>query len=238
MAGISSQSKPDRAGSPSAMNEEERRDLIARQHRALYGSESPAFFDNNLSDDSQTPRLTSQGPAAAGARGPSPLTYNSFGVPDQPNQSGTAEDGAKGPSPKPTGTRSRSNSNSSPASNNQNFSLFDSAAAHQSSRTSTSSPGGSPPRANKTATAPAPIGTRPAQASNPALNKRNTPPASSPLSYGFAPNEAGQGERASSAASNPITNQKENMTGSMNWGSSSGVWGKSSLGGVQASVWG
>ena len=221
------------------MNDDERRDLIARQHRALYGGE-PSFYEGNssFSDDTQTPRPVNQAPNVAGARGTSPLTYNSFGAPDQQAQSSQAEEGAKGPSPKPAGTRSRSNSNSSPASNNQNFSLFDPSAAQQSSRTSNSSPGGSPPRGNKNAAAPAPIGTRPAQATNPALNKRNTPPASSPLSYGFAPNESGQGERASSAASNPTSNQKENMTGSMNWGSSSGVWGKSSLGGVQASVWG
>ena len=236
MADVSTQGKPDRANSPSVMNEEERRELIARQHRALYGNEG--FYEGSgFSEDGHTPRPGSQTAGPLSARGHSPMTFNNFGGPDSSQMS--TEDAAKGPSPKPTGTRSRSNSNTSPASNSntQNFSLFDpSAKPQQSSRTSASSPGGSPPRGGK-ASAPAPIGTRP---NNPALNKRNTPPASSPLSFGFAANDNNlQSERASSAASNPNPGGKENAGNNMGWGSSSGVWGnKSGLGGVQASVWG
>lgn len=217
------------------MNEDERRDLIARQHKALYGEGS--FYENKsgFTDDNQTPRPGNTSMVTTG-RGPSPMAYGSFGIQD-PTQSGSSEDKAV-----PTntqGSRSRTNSNSSPASNTQNFGVFDqSAGAQQSSRTSTSSPGGSPPRSAKGVTAPAPIGTRPAQAVNPALAKRTTPPASSPLSFGFALNESGpQGERAGSAASNPPTG-KESMTGSVNWGSGSGVWGKGALGGVSSAVWG
>jgi hypothetical protein len=220
------------------MNEEERRELIARQHRALYGNEGSFAYDGgSLGDDGNAPRPNHQ-QAGAAPRGPSPLAYNSFGMPPDQKQPEPTEQHAKGPSPKP---RSRANSNSSPASNNQSFSLFDSAAQQQSSRTSTSSPGASPPRQSKP-TGVAPIGTRPAQnqAVNPALSKRSTPPISSPLSYGFAPGEsAGTGkpnERSTSAASNPIGGHKENTNGA--WGSSSGgVWGKNPLG-PTASVWG
>ena len=236
---VSSQGKSEPSISPSAMNDESRHETIARQQRALYGngSDAPAFYDGNSFNDDQTPRPANANVAPSGGRGPSPMAYNSFGIQDH-SQPAQAEDGTKGTSPNATGTRSRAGSNSSPSSNNQNFSLFDSStAAQQSSRTSTSSPGGSP-RASKPSAAPAPIGTRPAQAAIPAVNKRSTPPASSPLSFGFAPNENLQGERASSAASNPQGSGKESMNGSMNWGNSSGVWGKSNLGNVQASVWG
>ena len=223
------------------MNEEERRELIARQRRALYGDggDTTAFYDENntFNDDGHTPRPANANNTSTGGRGPSPLTYNSFGIQEH-SQPAQAEDATKRTSPNPSGTRSRANSNSSPASNTQNFSLFDaSMAAQQSSRTSTSSPGGSPPRPSKTAIAPAPIGTRPVQAANSAMNKRNTPPTPSHLNFGFAQNESFQGERASSAASNPQASGKESMGGSMNWGSSSGVWGKSNLNNVQASVW-
>jgi hypothetical protein len=232
MAEISSQAKTDRSSSPSVMNEDDRRDLIARQHRALYGNDG--YYDGGkYGEDGQTPRPITQG----STRGHSPMAFNNFGSSDV---GGSADEGNKsGPSPKPSGPRSRSNSNSSPASasNAQNYSsLFDQAAnPHQSSRTSTSSPGGSPPRQGK-ANAPAPIGTRP---TNPALNKRATPPAASPLSFGFASNDgANQGERAGSSASNPPSSAKENGSAGVNWGSGSGVWGQGKLGGVQASVWG
>ena len=254
---VSAQGKTERSISPNAMNEEDRRELIARQHRALYGADSASFYNAPFGDDNSTPRPTN--PAAQGAPGQapsgprqSPLSYNAFGMPsehlsgmDNSNQY-ALEQTTKGPSPKqPQPTRSRANSTASPASNTQNHSVFDNA-AQQSSRTSTSSPGGSPPRpGNKNGVAP--IGTRPQQpapAGHAALQKRSTTPLPSPLSYGFAPDESQNtmpatslaNERSTSAASNPTANNpKENI--SLNWGSSSGVWGKNSLG-VQASVWG
>merc|ERR1712093_195946 len=87
----------------------------------------------------------------------------------------------------------------------------------------------------------APIGTRPSgQAPNPALNKRSTTPLPSPLSYGFAAsNEDNQGEkegRTASAASNSNSQNQQDV--GLGWGSKSGVWGKNSSLGVQASVWG
>lgn len=257
---ISTQGKSDRAISPNAMNEEDRRELIARQHRALYGNDGGSFYESgNFGDDAHTPRPSTQpsgnSTSAGGAQGSSP---NTFGVNQNQAPSSLTEttghisadqtqpNAPKGSSPIPQQPRSRANSTSSPASNPQNFSLFEST-NQQSSRTSTSSPGGSPPRQTKSATAPigsgvGPIGTRPTgQGINPALSKRSTTPLPSPLSYGFAPNEslnANSGnERSTSAASNTSATVKDANMGSMAWGNSGGVWGKNSLS-VQASVWG
>lgn len=240
------------------MNDEDRRELIARQHRALYGNEGASFYEaNNAGDNNHTPRPSAPN-AAPGDRGSSPRAFDPFNRSNQPqsavgesashlnsceqNQQGSAT----GPSPKPQQQRSRANSNSSPASNQQSFGLFDNN-AQQSSRTSTSSPGDPSGQQTKTSTGStgagvAPIGTRPAanQVQNPVLNKRSTTPLPSPLSYGFAPNEApstsAANERSTSAASNPPVGVKESGMG-MTWGSSSGVWGKNPLG-TQASVWG
>jgi hypothetical protein len=255
---ISTQGKADRAISPNTMNDEDRRELIARQHRALYGNDGGSFYESvTFGEESNTPRPTAQSagtPKSAAGRGPSPLGLGlnqaqpQSAHPENQVQHPAAEQNqagqqstTKGPSPQPQQPRSRANSTSSPLSNPQNFSLFDNA-TQQSSRTSTSSPGGSPPRQVKVATAP--IGTRPnlAQVTNPALSKRATTPLPSPLSYGFAPTETlssgtSGNERSTSAASNPSTSAKEPNMGSMAWGSNSGVWGKNSLG-VQASVWG
>lgn len=230
------------------MSEEERRELIARQRNALYG-EGAAYPDNGSFDDNGTPRPGTQGSgsqSATGIRGHSPLAFDHFNTQSSQGENATQQAGPEQQSasgPAPGQQRSRANSTSSPSSNpTSSFSLFESA-AQQSSRTSTSSPGGSPPRQGKapTSSGVAPIGTRPnAQAANPALNKRSTTPLPSPLSYGFAANnnEEGQGEkdnRATSAASNPNAQAQQDV--GLGWGSKSGVWGKNSLG-VQASVWG
>ncbi|MCJ1286463.1 hypothetical protein MMC26_005808 [Xylographa opegraphella] len=267
MTEISTQGKSERSMSPNTMNEEDRRELIARQRRALYGNEGVPSYEasyegTSLGDESHTPRPNGQ-PSASGnpasGRGLSPLAYNAFGMSQEQTQNqayssevnqqhGSNDQTCKGPSPNPQQSRSRANSTSSPASNSQSFRVFENA-AQQSSRTSTSSPGGSPPRQVKSSTAPigsgvAPIGTRPVQtqAINPALNKRSTTPLPSPLSYGFAPSEtvptsSNANERSTSAASNPQAGAKESSISTMNWGSNSGVWGKAPLG-VQASVWG
>lgn len=236
--------------SPSAINEEERHELIARQHRALYGKESSPYLEGGgFGDESHTPRPgnpTSGPSSATGGRGPSPRTYDPFAVgPGQqtPNlgessgQLGTNEQlpqsGQKGSSPNPAQQSSRPDSTSSPASNppSQSFAVFESA-AQQSSRTSTSSPGGSPPRqARVSGPGVAPIGTRPAQsqAANPALNKRSGTPSASPLSYSFAASEslsatANSNERSTSSASNPASGPKDTSVGG--WGApGSGPWG-------------
>lgn len=210
--GHTSQGKSDRSESPSAIKEEDRRDLLARQHKALYGDQ--AFYDRSgFNDDNQTPRASNPSMAAGNTLEDKPATT-------QDSRSGTE-------------------ATTSPATNSQNFGAFDQAnTAQQSSRTSTSSPGESPPRGPKPTTAPGAIGTRPAQAINPAIAKRATPPASSPLSFGFANNENNNhDERSGSSASNPAAG-RDSMTSSGNWGTGSGVWGKGSLSGVSSTVWG
>ncbi|KZF22933.1 hypothetical protein L228DRAFT_268303 [Xylona heveae TC161] len=252
--------KVDRSMSPSAMSEDERRDLIARQHRALYGNESANFFENGaFGGDANTPRAAaaanaaSQAAGAAGARGSSPLAFDPFGSQNPAAAAAAAHAskdavptpqvaGGAGPSPVQVQQRSRANSNSSPSSNPNSFSLFESA-AQQSSRTSNSSPGGSPPaqagKAPGASAGVAPIGTRPVHASqgpvvNPALNKRSTTPLPSPLSYGFSQNDRAN-ERSTSSASNPAGASDVGL----GWGSKSGgVWGTKNPLGVQASVWG
>ncbi len=242
------------------MNEEDRRELIARQHRALYGSESSPYVEGgHFGDESHTPRPSNQasGNASAGGRGPSPRSYDPYAMGQNAAQGVSADAGGQlnanesattGPSPKPQQGRSRADSTASPASNpqSQNFSLFENA-AQQSSRTSTSSPGGSPPRQTKTSNpGVAPIGTRPSQNQGPNayLTKGSTTPSPSPLGYGFTNNDnqnlnatLNGNERSTSAASNPSggNNKDSSMGGSSAWGTGSGVWGNKSL---QASVWG
>ena len=241
------------------MNEEDRRELIARQHRALYGNEnSPYVEGGNFGDESSTPRPTIQaaGNLNTGGRGTSPRSYDPYAmgqntahgvITDAGGQLNAPESAATGPSPKPQQGRSRADSTASPASNppSQNYSLFENA-AQQSSRTSTSSPGGSPPRQAKTSNpGVAPIGTRPSQnqVSNAGLTKGSTTPSPSPLGYGFTSEgqnlnaNSNSNERSTSAASNPSggNNKDSSMGNGSAWGTGSGVWGNKSL---QASVWG
>lgn len=207
--GLSSQGKSDRSVSPN-MNVEDRRDLLARQHKALYGEQ--ALYDNpGFGDENQN----SKAPNTVMATG------NTF---DQNS---------------PTDPRSGTEAVSSPVAHLQNFTNFDqAAAAQQSTRTSNSSPGESPPRTSNPNGAPGPIGTRSIQSLNPALIKRTTPPTSGPLGLGFNEHNS-QGERSGSAASNPPPAAgRDSMTSSGNWGNASGVWGKSSLTGVSSTVWG
>ncbi|KAJ6257597.1 hypothetical protein Dda_7382 [Drechslerella dactyloides] len=257
----------DRVISPGTMTEEERRELIARQHRALYGErrEEDPMSPFDLHSRGSNPPSTA-GSVSGGTRGPSPLAFDPFGY-----QNGNQQDGlvqtpvsehpggtANGMSP----TRSRTNSVSSPSSKvtynplNQEYNK-----ANQSSRTSASSPGGSPPRLGRVSTTPVttsgvgPIGTRPISSSqipppNGGLQKRSTTPIPSPLGYTnyqgeepySSPNSAGAAhggnkpsgnERSASAASNHTTSSQD--PSNMAWGSK--VWGGKGLGTV-ASVWG
>lgn len=235
--------KSDRSMSPNAMTDDERRELLARQHRALYGNDSSLYSDRPVSQDA---RVTA---GIAGVRGNSPLAYDPFSMQAQVS---SAESAAQMPAREQMQNKdsagaeqSRTNSNSSPSSNPTNFSMFEN--AQQSSRTSNSSPGGSPPRQGAKGTGPtgvAPIGTRPAQAQAPvgngAVNKRSTTPLPSPLSYGFtaAEQNSNNNERTTVASSNPSASVVDKGVG-LGWGSNSGVWGasKNTLG-VQTSVWG
>lgn len=226
------------------MSEEGRRELIARQHRALYGESSP-FPDQGFGTEgiSRTETQGSNIPTSApGMRGPSPRATDAFGMSQAQGQGISGENAG---SSNQQQQRSRANSTSSPASGNApaGFGGFENV-TQQSSHTSTSSPGGESPNrgATKSATAPigsgmAPIGSRPnqQQAPNPVLNKRSTTPLPSPLSYGFGSNEsANANERSNSAASNPpaSASAKESTVG-LGWGNGGGVWGsKNSLQGV------
>ncbi|KAF2164584.1 hypothetical protein M409DRAFT_24979 [Zasmidium cellare ATCC 36951] len=224
--------KSDRSMSPTTMSEDDRRELIARQHRALYGDNANMYADGGARAPSQDVRVSSAG------RGPSPLAFDPFGQ---------AQAGAEGAVQMPP--RDRAESTASPISNppaQQAFGLLNE--AQQSSRTSNSSPGASPPLSGGqkgNVSGVAPIGTRPAQGPGVpgALNKRSTTPLTpSSLSYGFNASDGqniNKDERSTSASSNPPIAADKNVSGLGNWGSNSGVWGsgKSTLA-VQPSVWG
>ena len=95
--------------SPGGLNEDERRELIARQHRALYGNDSNLY----VGDGSSSRQMSQDARVLAGAssgHGSSPLTYDSFGN----ASSATGDGGAPLPSMAGGQSRSRSNSNASP----------------------------------------------------------------------------------------------------------------------------
>ncbi|KAL4916788.1 hypothetical protein BDW62DRAFT_211624 [Aspergillus aurantiobrunneus] len=240
--------KSDRSLSPAAVNEESRRELLARQHRALYGNESPAFFPpSTFADDGSRPE------SQAGIRGASPRSVDPFSQASIQSGSDSITQ-ANGPSA--IQSPSRANSTSSPSSGiNPVFGKYDGA---EQPVTSTSSPGADSPSSrqahSKVNAAPigsvGPIGSRPVQqtgptqAHNPALNKRSTTPLPSPLGFGFTPGES-INDRTLSSASNPVTSTagpsgvKDPSGGvGLGWGNGSGVWGSKTGLGVQASVWG
>lgn len=204
------------------MSEEDRRELIARQHRALYGDNSSLYNADGSRSQSSDARNPSVG------RGPSPLAFDPYGQ----GQSGA--DGAVQMPP-----RDRAESTASPVSTQQAFGHLNE--SQQSGRTTNSSPGGSPPLAQGQKgglSGVAPIGTRPVQV--PQSKRSTTPLTPSSLSYGFNASDAQnvKDERSASSASNPQLADK-GVGGLGSWGSNSGVWGssKNTLA-VQPSVWG
>ncbi|EGX49336.1 hypothetical protein AOL_s00078g369 [Orbilia oligospora ATCC 24927] len=263
LAEMSNFNTKDRVISPGSMTDEERRELIARQHRALYGErreEEPLGAFDLHSRGSNPP--STAGSVSGGTRGPSPLgAFDPFGY-----QNGSQEGLIQTPSNEhPVGatngvspTRSRTNSVSSPSSKGPYGVHQDFTKTTQSSRTS---PSGSPPRLGRVSTTPvtnsgvAPIGTRPISSSqipppNGGLQKRSTTPIPSPLGYSNYPgeesyhspgnsnvapgsNKPSGNERSASAASNHTTSSQDP---SIAWGSK--VWGGSKGLGTVASVWG
>ncbi|KAL4933154.1 uncharacterized protein BDV17DRAFT_148735 [Aspergillus undulatus] len=237
--------KSDRSISPATVNEESRRELLARQHRALYGNESPAFFPpSTFNDDGSRPE------SQAGVRGASPRSVDPFspgsiqGATDSIAQVNAGPSGIQSPS--------RANSTSSPSSGiNPVFGADQPVTANSSP--GAGSPSSGQPRSKSNAGligSVGPIGSRPAQqagpaqAPNPALNKRSTTPLPSPLGFGFTSGES-INERSMSSASNPATTAagstgvKDASGGvGLGWSNSSGVWGSKAGLGVQASVWG
>ena len=252
----------DRVMSPSAMSEDDRRELIARQHRALYtsGQSEGSHSEDGVPLDEGNPSrgtnpnsngASAPGSNAGGTRGPSPMAFDPFGqqngkIGSDSVQAPPADQGQQGGQ---SGTaispplRSRTNSASSPSSKSASFSLFENAQA-QSSRTSASSPGGSPPRSQRVSTTPvastgvAPIGTRPTTNQSGAANngKRASPPLNSPL-YNLQqendPFNNANKERSSPAPPNNSGSSGQGTDG-LNWGGSR-VWG---LGSNGLSVWG
>ncbi len=227
--------KSDRSMSPNTMSEDDRRDLIARQHRALYGDNSSIY-----ASDGSNSRPQSQDVRAGNAnRGSSPLAFDPYGVQAHQNAEGAVQ----------MPPRDGGNSTASPVSQQQTQQSFNLLSdSQQNNRPTSSSPGESPPPGQNqkgAAGGVAPIGTRPAQAPASAggLNKRSTTPLTpSSLSYGFSADAQNAGaskdERSTSAASNPPQADK-GVTGLSGWGGNSGPWGgnKNSLA-VQPSVWG
>ena len=215
------------------MSEEDRRELIARQHRALYGDSSSLYgTEGSQRPPSQDARVSSSG------RGPSPLAFDPY-----QSQQGSESSVQMPP-------RDRGNSIASPAGQQtaqHSYTLL--SEAQQSSRTSNSSPGTSPPPgSNPKGGAPGvgTIGTRPQQVPSSAggMNKRSTTPLTpSSLSHGYSADSqntsASKDERSTSAASNPALADKAVSGLGSGWGTNSGVWGSSKNLAVQpSSVWG
>ncbi|KAK2798635.1 hypothetical protein FQN49_008970 [Arthroderma sp. PD_2] len=197
--------------SPAAMNEESRRDLIARQHRALYGNDSAAQTPTaGPGDDSHTQQAGTPTAGIPGGRGASPRGVDPFlGQSHSDNQT-QGSSSATGPTSAVARSRSPTTTASPPSNTNKgtNYGVFE---PNQQQQThSTTSPAGkgatdsSPSRVG-------PIGSRPTQqqhqpthqqqhqqqpatnqSPNPSLSLRSTTPLPSPLSYGFSPNEANQ----------------------------------------------
>ncbi|KAJ5908275.1 hypothetical protein N7495_000957 [Penicillium taxi] len=237
-----SANKSDRSLSPAAVSEESRRELLARQHRALYGNESPAFFPPGpLPDENSRGESQAASTPTSGARGPSPRGVDPFGL-SQPGVDAPAQ----------LQSPPRANSTSSPSSAIN--------AAFPEPVTSTSSPGADSTSSRQTASKPngpigsvGPIGSRPVPGQtapiNPALNMRSITPLPSPLGFGFNGEAAAAStnERSTSSASNPTVTTtngpgaKDTVTSpgvGLGWSNGSGVWGAKSGLGVQASVWG
>ncbi|KAK4561692.1 hypothetical protein LTR86_004371 [Recurvomyces mirabilis] len=228
--------KTDRAMSPTAMSEEDRRDLIARQHRALYGDNASLY----TAESAPRPQSQDARSAASAGRGPSPLAFDPYGVQAQ----GGAENAVQMP------PRDRAESTASPASSaqapqQQSFGLL--GEAQSAGRTSNSSPGESPPLTQNQKSAGsgvAPIGTRPLQQQQQGINKprSTTPLTPSSLSYGYTSDNQQTSKddpRSTSAASNPGLAAEKGVSGLGSWGGNSAMWGsgKNTLA-VQPSVWG
>jgi hypothetical protein len=250
-----SSSKSDRSLSPSTMNEDSRRELLARQHRALYGNDASNFLPQGgfgeEASSNREPGAANPTSAAEGMRGNSPRAADPFGMGPAPGQQASVEKA------NPAGSMSnqdvtRAEATSSPIAGTASAAQFGSIeTTAQQSGNSSSSPGGgdSPSRSvSKVATAPigtgmGPIGTRSSQQQPPpppiqSVNKRSTTPLTSPMNnFGFGSTEqASNNERSGSSNSNPSATQKETNSGITSWGTGSGVWGSNKIGAT--SVWG
>ncbi|EXJ62685.1 hypothetical protein A1O7_03123 [Cladophialophora yegresii CBS 114405] len=227
-----SSNKSDRSMSPSTLSEEGRRDLIARQHRALYGGD-PAAFVGQVPFSQEDINRDQGGPVPSGVagapRGPSPRGADPFISQGEAN-------GASGQE------ASLGDKVTSPSAQAPGFGTFDGAAAGKASTPPTGEESAHSRQISKSTTAPisggmGPIGSRPnaQQAPNQSINKRTTSPLPSSLGYGFGPNDQ-SADRAGSANSN-VNNQKESANNGMGtWRTGNAVWGSTKIG--TTSVWG
>ena len=237
--------KSDRAMSPGSLSEDDRRSHISQQRGALYG-EGPFVEGGSggYGEEAPGPRPGFPGPQAgpAALRGHSPLAYEYGRTPPLHQDAGSQPTAEPGPV--------RANSNASPQPNPGSKGIYDAPAAHQSTRTSASSPGGGSPPGSV-----APIGTRPSISAasgaggpptNPALGKRATTPLPSPLSQGYlASGHDGQANApaaaaatAANAAHSASAGAEGPSVGLSGWGARPNGWGSKPGLGVQASVWG
>ncbi|OAG37708.1 hypothetical protein AYO21_08071 [Fonsecaea monophora] len=237
-----SSNKSDRSMSPSTLSEEGRRELIARQHRALYGGDPAAFVGQvpfSTEDTNRDQGGAVSGNAPGAPRGPSPRTSDPFGGPGQASQ---GDSGSQGPSA--GAEASRAEKATSPSAQSSGFGTFD--GSIQASGKVPTPPTGEEPshsrQISKSTTAPVsggmgPIGSRPnvQQAPNQSINKRTTSPLPSSLGYGFGSNEQ-NADRAGSANSNSNAQKESSNSGIGAWGTGSGVWGSNKIG--TTSVWG
>lgn len=234
-----SSNKSERSLSPSTLSEEGRRELIARQHRALYGGGDPAFMGQvpyGSEDVGRDQPGGGPGTAPGAGRGQSPRGADPFGTQGEISGQGAPS----------AADASRGEKTASPSVQTApGFGGLD--AAVSSSGKAPTPPSGEEPshsrQISKSTTAPiaggmGPIGSRPntQQAPNQSLNKRTTSPLPSSLGYGFGGNEQNV-DRAGSANSNPNGQKESSGNSSMGaWGTGSGVWGSNKIG--TTSVWG
>ena len=218
-----SSTKSDRSMSPSGISEEGRRDLLARQHRALYSNEPNMLGTPTGFSGDEAPRVQSGSAGMGGPRGPSPRGMDRFGPPG----AGTPQDNPE---------QSRSDKPSGPPT----FGGFEQVPTNSAG---VAEEGGHSRQLSKSTTAPltggmAPIGSRPGP-QNPALNKRTTSPMPAGLSYGFGVTDPNN-ERSTSSNSNNNGPKDPSTNAAMGaWGTGSGVWGNNKIGGANStSVWG
>lgn len=213
--------KSDRSGSPSTHDEDGRRELIARQHRALYGNDGallspPAGFGSEESRE--------QG-KQAGPRGPSPRAMDPFG--------GSGQNATSDNAPQ---DHQRAENLSLPAAQTA-FGAFEPTGP---SGTASGDEGLHSRQLSKSTTAPlaggmAPIGSRPNPQGQPAA-KRTTSPLPSGLGYGFGAGEQANERSTSSNSNNNAPKEGSNNASMGAWGTGSGVWGSNKIGAT--SVWG
>ena len=208
--------KSDRSMSPSTLSEEGRRELIARQHRALYGAEISGGFSphGQYSQEGGEQGSQGQGVSPQNMRGASPRGMDPFGMHgQQENQQQTSEGKTNSPP---------SHQHGMPPS------------------PSTGDESGHARSISKSTTAPVsgsmgPIGSRPNNQHMPgqSLGKRTTSPL--PPSMGFGSFNVPDQNNERNVSSQGNVGQKESSNPALGaWGTGSGVWGNK----IGASVWG